>query len=119
LQKTHYAVITACGLGGGGAQLYQKAFKNIQPGSEKQFFLVAIMVRKQTKGNASFVRDFLEGGFHIPAFAKKVFGGLQQRFFLVFVHHGFCWVRVRHKEFPCVDPMTHPMTKVKICVGLL
>ena len=87
--KTHNPIIPAGSLGGCRTKLYEEMLEHIKTGSKEQLFLVTVMVGQQAEGNAGSVRNFFKRGFNIPAFAKKIFGRLKQRFFFIFVHHGF------------------------------
>ena len=90
LAEVHDGIIAAGRIGRGLAQLDQKMFQHIESRGQEQFFLVAIVVRQQSKGHTSPVGNLLEGGFHIATFTKKFLGGLEQGFFFIFCSHGHC-----------------------------
>ena len=86
----HDGIIAAGGIGRGLTQLDQKMLQNIESRGQEQFFLVAIVVRQQSKGHTSPVGNLLERGLHIATFTEKFLGGLEQGFFLIFCSHGHC-----------------------------
>ena len=56
----------------------KEVFQNVHPGGKEQLFLIPVMMGQQPESHARTLGNLLERGFGIAAFAKKLFGGLQQ-----------------------------------------